>query len=249
MAVPDVPLDGKDVRFTAGRARFSRDGSRLAVFGSCYRVWVWAVADGELLFEDRGDRTNLYSDVWPGDLSPDGRWLAYPSEDGTGVRLIDLSNPRPGTVRHDLRAPVAGYRRDLRAGRGDTWSPLRRRDRSGLGRRGVDSEAAFEAGRLSRGRSACGSCWPTRTPPRPGRRSRGLSAIRRPRRPCLASGLSPVAAPDPAEVRRLVAGLDSNTFADRDRAERALRAYREQAVPALSRSIEASDLRRTPGPA
>jgi hypothetical protein len=238
MAVPDVPLDGKDVRFTAGRVRFSRDGSRLAVFGSCYRVWVWAVADGELLFEDRGDRTNLYSDVWPGDLSPDGRWLVYPSEDGTGVRLIDLSNPRPGGGKatasgHQSRVTDVTFAPDgvhlvtvCADGTGLVWDvealTAKPRSRSAVDP-GVESlwEVLADSDAAKAGQAIEGF---VRNP---------TSAVA-----LLGERLAPVVAPDPAEVRRLVAGLDSSVFADRDRAERALQAYREQAVPALTEALQ-----------
>jgi WD40 repeat protein len=236
MSVPDVPLDGKDVQFTAGRVRFSRDGSRLAVFGSCYRVWVWSVADGELLFEDRGDKTNLYSDVWPGDLSPDGRWLVYPSEDGTGLRLIDLSNPRPGggtVAGHQSRITDVAFAPDgahlvtvCADGTGLVWD--------------VGALTAKPHGKPI-DYPEVETLWDALADPdaeKAGRAIEGL--VRNPTSAAalLSERLYPAAAPDPSDVRKLVAALDSSTFADRDRAERVLQGYRELAVPALTDALK-----------
>jgi WD40 repeat protein len=236
MPVPDVPLDGKDLRFTAGRVQFSRDGRRLAVFGSCYRVWVWNVADGELLFEDKGDRTNLYSDVWPGDLSPDGRWLVYPSEDGTGVRLIDLSNPRPGGVTaagHRSRITDVTFAAD--GGRLVTVCA----DGTGL----VWEVAALTAkhGSKSAEHAGAGALWEALAGPDAGKAGRAIEElVRNPTSAValLSERLSPAAAPDPAEIDRLLTRLDSSLFAERDRAERVLQGYREQAVPALTAALK-----------
>jgi WD40 repeat protein len=233
MPVPDVPLDGKDVRFTAGRVRFSRDGGRLAVFGSCFRAWVWNVPDGELLYEDRGDRTNLYSDVWPGDLSPDGRWLAYPTEDGTGVRLIDLSNPRPGSgtataAGHQGRVTDMAFSPDgahlvtaCADGTGLVWDvpAVTAKVRSKPVEVGKAETLWEELGDTDAEKAGQAVEALVRNP---------TSAVA-----VIAARLAPVAPPNSTAIRKLITDLDSDTFADRDRAERSLQALRELAAPAL----------------
>jgi WD40 repeat protein len=236
MAVPDVPLDGKDVRFTAGRIRFSGDGSRLVVFGSCYRVWVWSVADGELLYEDRGDRTNLYSDVWPGDLSRDGRWLAYPSDDGMGVRIIDLANPRPGgvtTAAHKARVSDVSFAPD--------GAYLVSAGSDGIG-------LVWDVGVLvgkSRPKPAdhtsTVSLWEALADTDAAKAGQAIEELARKPTPTvtlLDGRLTPAVAPDPAVVRRLVDSLDNGSFEERDRAERELRGYREQVTPELNAALK-----------
>jgi WD40 repeat protein len=238
MTVPEVPLDGRDVRFTAGRVRFSRDSTRLAVFGSCFRVWVWNTADGELLFEDRGDRTNLYSDVRPGEISPDGRWLAYPSEDSSGVRVIDLSNPRPGSGVAHIRGHQSRVT-DMAFTPDGVYLVTVCSDGTGL----VWDMAAVTARLRPRSDEypCAESLWEALADPDAEKAGVAIEALVRSSTSAvevIADRLIPAAPADPAAVRKWVAELDSAVFSVRDRAERALAALRELAAPALEEAVK-----------
>jgi hypothetical protein len=162
----------------------------------------------------------------------------YPSENGTGLRLIDLSNPRPGSgtaaaAGHQSRITDVTFAPDgahlittCADGTGLVWDvgALTARPRAKpADDPGVEPlwEALADSDAVKAGQAVEGLV----------RKPTSAAAL-------LGERLAPVAEPDPAEVRRLVAGLDSSAFADRDRAERALQGYRELAVPALTESLK-----------
>jgi WD40 repeat protein len=237
LPIAAIPIDAADVRFPAGRVRFSRDGSRLAVFGPCYRVWVWSVSDGELLYEDRGDRSALFSDVWPGAIGPDGRWLAYPAEDGAGVRVFDLTNPRPGSGTTTLRGH-RGRIADM------TFTPDGRRLVSvcadGIGLVWDVAAVAAKLGPRTPEPVSSEALWTALADTSAEVAGRAVEGfLRQPgAAKFLGDRLEPVASPDPAPIRSAIAALDSDSFAARDRAEQLLRGYRELAAPALEAATQ-----------
>src|SRR5439155_5595253 len=73
--------------FPGANGRFSRDGRRLAC-RSGTRIGTWEVARG------REYRTLTGHEGYQNeDISPDGRWLAVPTEDGVQFRDLPLGNP------------------------------------------------------------------------------------------------------------------------------------------------------------
>jgi WD40 repeat protein len=237
LAIPAIPIDAADVRFPAGRVRFSRDGSWLAVFGPCYRVWVWSVVNGELLYEDRGDRSALFSDVWPGAISPDGRWLAYPSEDGAGLRVFDLTNPRPGSGIVTLRGH-RGRIADM------TFTPDGRRLVSicsdGIGLVWDVGAIAAKLEPRSPEPVSTETLWTALADTDAEAAGRAIEALlRQPNAATfLGDRLQPIARPDPAPIHAAITALDSDSFAARNEAERTLRGYRELAASTLEAAAQ-----------
>src|SRR5262249_7840353 len=152
--------------------------------------------------------------------SPDGRWLAYPSEDCLGLRLIDLTNPRPGTgtatsAGHLARITDMAFTPDgtrlvsiCADGTGLVWDVAALTSK--LRPKAPDSwkvEPLWEALADTDAEKAGQAI---------------ESMVRAPASSvgAIAGRLSPVQGVDPDPVRKLVAELDSSTYVERDRAER-----------------------------
>jgi WD40 repeat protein len=228
--------DGREVAAVTATGKFNFFAN-----GTDRSIRVWDVATGRPRRTLRGPAEGSWSIAW----SPDGRVLATGGEDGV-IRL---------------------------------WEVLTGQERARLaGHEGPVSALAFTADGarlLSGGSDTTVLVWDLAAPGRPARPPTadqlpgvwadlaGDDAARAFRAgaalaaaPCLAVSLlkakvRPVAAPEPGRLARLVAELDDERFAVRERASRELEGLGELAAPALRRALgmkPSAELRRRAEP-
>jgi RNA polymerase sigma factor (sigma-70 family) len=225
---------GKELRHLdqhASRFALSPDGKTLATASWDQRVHLWDVAGGKETGQIAGSAEAVA-------FAPDGRTLAYGGTDGvihvwevaSGRERCRFSGHQPGgDERGTFAAGVAALAftpdgRALISGGGDTtllvWDVL------GLNARRTPEEGANLWANLADDAKAYGALG-------------SLIAASKEAVPLLESRLRPVAPADPDRVARLIAELDSDDFAARERATEALAKLQESAAPALRKALDA----------
>jgi RNA polymerase sigma factor (sigma-70 family) len=218
--------------FTAwpGASAFSPDGNLLAK-GKDDGVYVWDVTSGEEVYRLANDDTFWANSCNVG-FSPDGRTLAVGSHqlllwETATRRLRHRSDGFAGRFGTPVFSPDG---RLLVAGSTDTtalvWDL-----RSGTGAEGAPSPAVLNA------------LWDDLASEDAGRAYqavRRLSAAATQSVPFLRGHLRPVSKVQPAEVAELIAELDSDRFATREKATNQLAQLGEAAVPALRKALAGS---------
>ena len=241
---------GNEVRSLATRGSleacfvaFSPDGRLLASAGYNGRARVWDVAAGKELCFLNGRQSGAYGLAF----SPDGKILATGGGqlDGNTIHLWEVATGLEirrfdGHQSDTLALAFAPDGRTLASGEADStillWDLTRRMKHGRL------LPARLTAGELDRLWRDLGRDAPTAHPA-----VWTLAAAPRQAVPFLGERLRPVAAADPQRIARLIADLDSNRFAVRDKATRALERLGELAGPALQTASEgqaSAELRR-----
>jgi RNA polymerase sigma factor (sigma-70 family) len=213
-----------------GRLAFSPDGKSLVTGGDDKTVRLWELASGKLRWEGAGHTEQIFSV----DCSPDGKTILSGGWDRT-VRLWDAATGKELHCFRGHEESVRGVafspdgRRAASASEDNTaliWDvagriPAERpaakpsaRELDGLWRRLGDDDAAAAY------RAVC-----------------ALAAAPAEAAPFLKERLLTPPAVDAEKVARLIADLDSERFAERDRATAELEKLGEAAAPALRRAL------------
>jgi WD40 repeat protein len=228
------------------RIRFARDGRSVAAISRC-DIHVFSTARGiTRLHLFLGGRTNLWSET--GDLSPDGRWLAHADNMHRAVSVRDLNSPHALGEYQTLR----GHAGDLNAvefspdgkylvscGSDGTALVWDARLLTGKPKRDPPRRPAPELGVLEK--PGAETHWPGLADVDAGRAARAMAALVESPEvavPLLKARLKPAETPTPEQVERLLADLDSDTFAVRAKAFQELSRLGELAAPALRRLLQ-----------
>jgi WD40 repeat protein len=212
---------------------FTADGRMLASFvPQDATVKLWEVATGK----ERVALEGHVRDVRALAFSADGRILAAGSEDGT-VTLWDVTTGKErGTLRseadvvHCLAFTPNGQTLAVAEGPNTT---IRLWDVSGLRR----PEGAPAAGLSDEELKAAWNELAGADASRAHRAVWALTAAPRQTLPWLKGRLRPITPPDPKRLAQLLADLDSDDFAVREEAARALKELDESAGPALRKAL------------
>jgi hypothetical protein len=210
---------------------FSPDGQVVASGSYPGTIRLWESASGREIHRFKTPEWSVNAVAF----SPDGRTLAS-AGDGGVIRLWEMATLAPrGILKGPSGAVYAlGFSPDgrlLAGGNSDTtvllWNATggSRRDHKGVRLSAAELEACWAAlanADGARAHHAVGELV-----------AAGEQAV-----PLLRGRLHPVPGVDPKEVARLIASLDSERFAEREKATQALRGLEERAGAALRKTLE-----------
>jgi hypothetical protein len=223
------------------RIVFARDGGTVAAFSRC-DIHVFSPHSGKTVLRlFLGGRTNTWDET--GDLSPDSRWLAHANNWHGAISVRDLKSPSAG---HECQA-LSGHAGEVEA---LAFSP----DCKWLVSCGADGTVlVWDAWRLTGKAAPVGrdpadldrdearDRWELLGDADPHRAAEAMAAlIESPAVavPLIEARLKPAEMVPQDRIERLVAELDSNEFARREKAAEELRGFVEQAAPALRKALE-----------
>jgi WD40 repeat protein len=229
------------------RIRFARNG-RFAVSISEEDLYVFTTDRGRtLLHLHRGEEGRFWDNA--SDLSPDGRWLARADDRHYAVSVHDLNNPqaaseyqtlftRAGRVNAVAFAPDGKYLVSCHSdGTALVWDTRALTGKPKLLPK--PKPPAPEIGALEA--PGMEEYWAGLAESDAGRAALAMAAmieLFNDAVPLLKSKLKPAEAPPAGRVEQLIADLDNDTFAVRQKALKELERLAEQAAPALRKTLE-----------